>query len=168
MPDLVLVITFSVLHWKDCFCANLVQKIKIVNLNCNVVPRLIWIWRSWCWCSHCIQMWSKMLKLSVYTKIWCLEKFKYRIQCCSLLFSFQPEIPFLSKFCPKIQNCQLKLKFGSYSNIQLAILGKFGSKNKKCWFKLKLCRFFWGKFFTRNGKKPGMEGWFYNGGIGSF
>ena len=30
----------------------------------------------------------------------------------NVIFSFQPEIPFLGKFGPKIQNCQFKLKSG--------------------------------------------------------
>ena len=31
-------------------------------------------------------------------------------------FCFQPEIPFLDKLGPKNQNCQFKLKFGTYTN----------------------------------------------------
>ena len=34
----------------------------------------------------------------------------------SVTFSFRPEIPFLGKFGPKIQNCQFKLKSGIYAN----------------------------------------------------
>ena len=36
---------FSVFDWKYLFRANLVQKIKIVSLSCNLVPRLIRISR---------------------------------------------------------------------------------------------------------------------------
>ena len=35
------------------FWVNLVQKIKIVSLNCNLVCRLIWMWRIYRVCSFC-------------------------------------------------------------------------------------------------------------------
>ena len=31
-------------------------------------------------------------------------------------FRFRPQIPFLGKFCPKNQNCQSILKFGTWTN----------------------------------------------------
>ena len=42
---------FSVLDRKHPFWANLVQKIKIVSLGWNLVPRLIWICKIEWWCS---------------------------------------------------------------------------------------------------------------------
>ena len=32
------------------------------------------------------------------------------------LYCFLPEAPFLGKYCPKDQNCQFKLKFGTKTN----------------------------------------------------
>ena len=34
-------------------------------------------------------------------------------------FSFVPEIPFLEKFGPKIQNCLFKVKFGTQTNLNM-------------------------------------------------
>ena len=31
-------------------------------------------------------------------------------------FRFRPQIPFLGEFCPKNQNCQFILKFGTWTN----------------------------------------------------
>ena len=45
MRNSVVMFTFSVFDWKYPFCANLVQKIKIVNLILNMVPKLIQICR---------------------------------------------------------------------------------------------------------------------------
>ena len=41
MHNSMVMITVSVLDRKHSFWANLVQKIKIVNLTCNLVPRMI-------------------------------------------------------------------------------------------------------------------------------
>ena len=43
---------FILFAWdrKSSFSANLVQKIKIVSLTWNLVPRLIWIWKTQWWC----------------------------------------------------------------------------------------------------------------------
>ena len=69
----VLVFTFSVLDRKHPFCANLVQKLNIVSLSRNLVPRLILICRIQWWCSLFLfqtgnalfkQIWSKKSKLS--------------------------------------------------------------------------------------------------------
>ena len=51
MQNSMVVFTFSVLDQKLTFRANLVQKIKIISLSWNLVPRLISIcWIQW-WCS---------------------------------------------------------------------------------------------------------------------
>ena len=52
MQNSRVVFTFSVLDWKHPFWANLLQKIKIVTLSWNVVPRLIQICRIHWWCSY--------------------------------------------------------------------------------------------------------------------
>ena len=41
MHNSMVMITVSVLDRKHSFWANLVQKIKIINLTCNLVPRMI-------------------------------------------------------------------------------------------------------------------------------
>ena len=52
--------TFFVFDWKYPFWANLVQKIKIISLSWNLVPRLIRICRIQWWCSFfCV--WSETL-----------------------------------------------------------------------------------------------------------
>ena len=73
-----------------------------------------------------------------------------RIQWCCSLFPFLPKIPFLGIFGLKNQNCQFKLKFGTYNNSnmqnsmvmlsfwpEIPFLGKSGPKNKNCHFRLK-------------------------------
>ena len=65
-------------------------------------------------------------------------------------FSVLDGIQFLGKLCPKNQNCQFKLKFGTYTNSnkqnsvalfcfrpETLFLGKYGPKNQICQFKLK-------------------------------
>ena len=69
-------------------------------------------------------------------------------------FRFRPPIPFLGKFGQKNQNCQIILKFGTWTNnsnmqnsmamfnfsaflLELPFLGKFGPTNQNCPFKLK-------------------------------
>ena len=47
----MVVFNFSVLDWEYHFWANLVQKVKIVNSNWNLVLRLIQVWRIQWWCS---------------------------------------------------------------------------------------------------------------------
>ena len=41
----------SVFNWKYLFWVNLAQKLEIISLSWNFVPRLIQISRSPCWCS---------------------------------------------------------------------------------------------------------------------
>ena len=90
MQNSMVVFIFTVLDRKHTFLVNLVQKIKIVSLSWNLVPRLIRICRIQWWCSFC----------------------------------FRPETHFLGKFGPKNQNCQFKLKFGTYtiSNMQNSLV----------------------------------------------
>ena len=48
--NLMVMRSFSVLNQKHCFRSNVVQKIKIVTLAWNLVPRLFWRWESICRC----------------------------------------------------------------------------------------------------------------------
>ena len=54
MQNSMILFTFFVFEWKCPFWANLVQKIKIVTLCWNLVPRLIRICRThWCYSLFC-------------------------------------------------------------------------------------------------------------------
>ena len=96
---------------------------------------------------------------SVLAQICSVRKVKIQwwcnIQNSMVMFTFFHiwlEIPFLGKFDPKNWNCQLKLKFGTYTNSimqnsmvmfeslsvrwETPVLGKFGPKNVSfslCW-----------------------------------
>ena len=87
MQNSMIMFTFSVLDRKYSFWANLVQKSKIVSLSWNLVPRLTWI---------CRIQWS----------------FSFLF----FFFFFRPEILFLGKFGAKIQDCLLKVIFGTKTN----------------------------------------------------
>ena len=75
MQNSMVMFILSVFDWKYPFWANLVQKIKIVTLCWNLVPRLIRICRiQWC-CSLFLfssgnsllgQIWSKLLYLQFF------------------------------------------------------------------------------------------------------
>ena len=114
---------FSVLDRKHPFWANLVQKIKVVSLSWNVVPRLIQICRIHCWCSYFPFYLGNSLfgqNLVQKIKIVSLSRnlvpglFEYgELNGAVHFFCFRQETPFLGKFGPKIQNCQFKLKFGT-------------------------------------------------------
>ena len=82
-----------------------------------------------------------------------LSCYKYRCVCQQEISVCQPQTPLLGKTSPKYQNCYSKLKFDTQinSNMQNSMvvftfsifdrkylfLGKFGSKNQNCQFKLK-------------------------------
>ena len=156
--------TFSVLDQKYTFWANLDQKTEIVSLSWNLVPGLIRICRIQWWCSpflfltrntpfgHLVQKiklvslsWNLVSRLIRICRIqwWCSlfsfldwkhtfwENLVEKIEIFSLswnlvarliqyaefiggvhIFCFTWETPFLGKFGSKNQNCQFKLKFG--------------------------------------------------------
>ena len=97
---------FIYLDWKYPFLANLNQKIKIVNLSWNLVPRLIWI---------CIIQWccSFFLFLTGNTLLWKIfplklkfgtKNFKYTEFISRLLFSdFDQIYSFWVKLVQKIK-----------------------------------------------------------------
>ena len=91
MYNSVVVFIFSPLDGKSLLWANLVEKIKVVSLSRNLVPRLI---------RTCTIQWQ-----------------------CSL-FLFQTGTTLFGQIGPKTQNCQLKLRFGTYtsSNMQNAMV----------------------------------------------
>ena len=70
---------FSYFRPEKSFSTNLVKKIKIASLSCNLVSRLIWINRIQWWCLLFLflimnvffrQIWCKNSKLSVQSEIW--------------------------------------------------------------------------------------------------
>ena len=86
MLNSMVVFTFSVCEWKCLFWANFVQKVKIISLSWNLVPRLIRVCRIQWWYSLFLfligntlvrQIWSKKSKLSVEAEIWYLDLFEY-------------------------------------------------------------------------------------------
>ena len=65
MQNSMMLFTFFVFEWKCPFWANLVQKIKIVTLCWNLVPRLIRICRThWCYSLFCF--WVEILFLGKF------------------------------------------------------------------------------------------------------
>ena len=61
---------FFVFKWKYPFWANLVQKIKIISLSWNLVPRLIRIcWSQW-WCSLFLFLIGNMLFGQIWSRKW--------------------------------------------------------------------------------------------------
>ena len=81
-----MILTFFVFHHIYYFSVTLVQKIKIVNFSWNLVPRLIWICRSQCWCSLFLfyiinalfeQISSKKSKFLVSAEIWYRDQYEY-------------------------------------------------------------------------------------------
>ena len=90
--------------------ANLVKKTKIVNLNLNLVRRLIWICRIWWWCSFFLDsdwkypVWANLVQnIEIVSLSWNLVPrliWIWRIQWC-VLFTFSVfawEYPFGTNF----------------------------------------------------------------------
>ena len=85
----------SVFNWKYLFWVNLVQKLKIISLSWNFVPRLIQICRIPWWCSFFFvfdwkylswQNWFKKSKLSVWAEI--SRKTNFNKQNSMMIFTF--------------------------------------------------------------------------------
>ena len=63
------------------------------------------------------QIWPKKTKLLVQPEIQYPDQFEYpEFNGDVHFFCFLPEIPFLGKFCPKIQNYHFELNFGTQAN----------------------------------------------------
>ena len=118
---------FSVIEREYPFRASLLQRIKIIRLNWNMVPWLIRTCRIQWWCSKFLFLngvtffwvimirkmrvvsfsWNLVLSL---TKIW-------RIQWWYLIFLFlNGSVLFNENFVSKNLNSLLKLKFGTDNN----------------------------------------------------
>ena len=115
----------SVFNWKYRFWVNLVQKLKIMSLSWNFVPRLIQI-RGIPWgCSFFLFSTGNTIlrklgpknqncqfELKLCTRLiwicWIIEKI-----CDVHFFCCKPEKPFLDKSGQKNQKRHLKQKFGT-------------------------------------------------------
>ena len=86
----MLIFAFSVLDWKCPFWINLVQNIKFASLKHGDII-------------------NPCFKLKFSTGLFKCAKFNVAVH----FFRFLPEMHFLGKFCPKYQNSQIKLKFGT-------------------------------------------------------
>ena len=115
----------SVFNWKYLFWVNLVQKLKIISLSWNFVPRLIQICRIPWWYSLFLfssgttflgksdpknQNWAEFRT----RLIWICRIMKKT--CVVHFFCFRSEKPFLGKSSQKNRNCQFKLTFGTKTN----------------------------------------------------
>ena len=117
----------SVFNWKYLFWVNLVQKLKIISLSWNFVPRLIQICRIPWWCSLFLfltgntflgkfgpknQNWQFQLKFCTRL-IWIC---RIMLKICVHIFFLRPKKPFFGKSGQKNQICQFKLKSGTKTN----------------------------------------------------
>ena len=101
--------TFYLCHWKYHFWANLVEKIKIVSLSWNLVPRLTWTCRIQWWVlvlfSVLDQIFFLLQKIKIVSLSWNLVQrliWIWRIQWWCLFFSiFYWKYPFLEEICSK-------------------------------------------------------------------
>ena len=109
---------FLFLTWSNPFCANMLQKIKIVTSTWKLVSKLI----PW-WCSVFPFLTGNTLLVKfVPKKQDCQFKLKFGTETNSsiqnsivaITFSvFDQKISFLGRFGPKNQNYQFKLKLGT-------------------------------------------------------
>ena len=146
MQNSIMMFTLSVFDRKYPFLANLVQKVKIISWNWNLVPTLIWICLIQCWCSIFLflignmlfgQICSKKLKLSVQGETRYLNSFKYaELNSDVHFFRFQPEISCLGQFGPKNQNSQLKVKLDTQTNSNMQNLMMLFNQNGQLKVKL--------------------------------
>ena len=116
-------------RWTACFqqeipfWVNLVQKLKIVGLSWNCVPRLIQMYRiPWRCSTFLFTIGNTFLGKFGPKNQNCQFEMKFRTRLiwicwiaykvCAVHFScFRPEKPFLEKFGQKNKNCLLKQKF---------------------------------------------------------
>ena len=111
----------SAFNLKYLFWVNLVQKLKIISLSWNFVPRLIQICRIPWWCSLFLfstgntflgkfgpKNQNCQFELKFHTRLIWICRIMQKMSCS--LFNFIPKKPFLSKSGQKDQNCQFKLK----------------------------------------------------------
>ena len=101
MQNSMVIFTFYIFGWKYPVWDNVVQKIKIVSLRWNLIPRLIRI----CWIQWCCSLFSFLTGNALLGQIWS------KLSIFTVLFVSDQKCPFLGKFGPKCQNCQFKAKF---------------------------------------------------------
>ena len=106
MQNSMVIFTFYIFGWKYPVWDNVVQKIKIVSLRWNLIPRLIRI----CWIQWCCSLFSFLTGSALLGQIWS------KLSIFTVFFVSDQKCPFLGKFGPKCQNCQFKAKFATYSN----------------------------------------------------
>ena len=120
----MMLIFLFVLRWKYLFLANLAQKIKVINLTWNLLPRLIRICRIRWWCSFFSVLdwkypfWSNLVQIfKFFCSKWSLVPRLIaicRIQWFCSLFLFLAGNSFWGQIWSKQQNCQFKLEFGAW------------------------------------------------------
>ena len=98
--------TFSVFDREYAFWANLVQKIEIVSLRWNLIPRLIRI----CWIQWCCSLFSFLTGNALLGQVWS------KLLIFTVSFVSDQKNLFWGKFSPKCQNLQVKAKFATSSN----------------------------------------------------
>ena len=128
MQNPMVMIAFPVFSRKYPFWANLVKKINIVSLIWNLVPRLIRICKIQWLCSlFFVFDWkypfliNLVLKIKIISLNWKLAPIfirTCRTQWWCSVFLFYTRNTLSGKFGPKSQNCQFKLKFGTYNRSQ--------------------------------------------------
>ena len=143
MQNSVVMFTFSVLEWKYHFCTSLDQKIKIVSLNWNLVPRLIQTCR--------IQWWRSFFLFSTGNTN--LGKFGPKIQICQ--FNVKPS----SYANSNMQNLMVVFTF-SVLNRKYPLWANLVQKNKTVTLSwnlvpriIRICRIQWwySLFLFQNG-----------------
>ena len=112
---------------KYLFWAYLVQKFKFVCLEKNLPSKLIRICRTQCIMFFASNLgwkhpfWASLVqKMKIVSFSWNLIHSLtqiWRTQWWCSLFLFFNDTPFYGKFVSKNQNCVLKLKFGTQTNL---------------------------------------------------
>ena len=116
MQNSMVIFPFFCFRQEYPFWANLVQKIKIVSLGWNFVPRLIWTCKiQWSGSVFCFDQkylfWGKFgpknqncqFKLKFDTKT------NSNTQSSLMIFTFGFQLEILAKFGAKIQHCKFNL-----------------------------------------------------------
>ena len=114
----IVVFVFFWCRFEIPFWANLAQKIKIVTLSWNFLPRLIWSGAVHFFCFNWKYPFEQILSLKLKFGT---RNLKYAELISWSLFSNFDQILFLSKFGSRNQNCQFKLKFGTLTNSNMQI-----------------------------------------------
>ena len=136
MQNSMVMSIFSIFDQKYNFWENLVQRFQIVVLIWNCVHRLFRISRIQWWYSLFLcntgyynTFWTNLVqKIKIVSLIWNLVSRLiriYRIQCWCSVSYFRPKILFLGKFGSKNQNCRFKLKFDMQNSVVMFVFSIF-------------------------------------------